>query len=73
MVTDPLAPLPDALIQNNCPRLILSHLTGLNPSINCAAGTRISKTVREVAVELRETRPDKKRVRDQKENKGAAD
>ena len=53
--------------------MFLGHLPGLEPSINCAAGTRIAETVGEVAVELRETRLDKKRVRKGKERKGAAE
>ena len=49
---------PDALLlqHRHRHRLLLSHLPGIYPSINRAAGTHIAKTVREVAVELRETR-----------------
>ena len=54
-------------------RLLLSHLPGLDPSINRAAVTRIAKTVGEVAVELRETRLEKKCIREKKERKGAAE
>ena len=73
MVPDPYAPLPDALLLEHRHQLLLVHLPGLDPSINCAAGTRITETVREVAVELRETRLDNKRVREGKERKGAAE
>ena len=48
-------------------RLLLSHLPGLEPSINRAAGTRIAETVGEVAVELRKKRLENKRVREKKE------
>ena len=71
MVPDPFSPLPYALLLQNRHRLLLSHLPGLNPSINRTAGTRIAETVGEVAVDLRETQLDNKRVRDKKENKGA--
>ena len=53
--------------------MLLSHLPGIDPSINQLAGTRIVETVRGVAVELRETRLDNKRVRDKKDNKGATE
>ena len=72
-VPKPSAPLPDTLLLQHCHRLLLSHLPGLDPSINRAAGTQISETVREVAVELRETRLENKRVREKKERKGAAE
>ena len=71
LAPEPLAPLPDALLLQHRHRLLLSHLPGLYPSINRAVGTRISKTVREVAVELREERLENKRVREKKEHKGA--
>ena len=45
----------------------------MDPSINCAAGTRIEETVGEVVVELRETRLENKRVRERKERKGTAE
>ena len=45
----------------------------MDPSINCAAGTRIAETVGKVAVELCETRLKNKRVRERKEHKGAAE
>ena len=70
---DPLAPLPDKLLLQNRHWLPLSHLPGLDPSINHSAVTCIEKTVAEVVVELRETRIKNKRVRYKKENKGAAD
>ena len=73
VVPDPSAPLPDALLLEHRHRLLLGHLPGLDPSINCAAGTGIAETVGEVAVELRETRLDNKRVREGKERKGAAE
>ena len=52
MVPEPLAPLPNALLLEHRHRLLLSHLPGLDPSINRAAGTRIAETVGEVAVEV---------------------
>ena len=67
VVSDPSAPLPDTLLLEHRHRLLLGHLPGLDPSINLAAGTRIAETVGEVAVELRETRLEKKRVREGKE------
>ena len=73
MVPNPSAPLPDALLLHHRHKLLLSHVPGLDPSINRAAGSGIAKTVEEVAVELRETRLDNKRVWDKKENKGAAE
>ena len=45
----------------------------MDPSINHAAGTRIAETVGEVAVEIRETRLENKRVRERKEHKGTAE
>ena len=42
MVPGPLAPLPDALFLQHCPWLLLSHLPGLDTSINRASGTRIA-------------------------------
>ena len=48
-----LVPLPNALLPQHRHRLLLSHLPGLDLSINWAAGTRIAETVGEVAVELR--------------------
>ena len=70
---EPLAPLPDALLPQHRHRLLFSHLPGLDLSINQAAGTRITETVGEVAVELRETRLENKRVREKKDHKGATD
>ena len=72
-VPEPLAPLPDTLLFQHRHRLLLSHLPGLYPSINRAAGTRIDETVGEVAVILRETPLENKRVRKKKERKGAAE
>ena len=69
----PLTPLPDTLLLQHHHRLLLSHLPGLDPSINRAAGTRIVETVREVAAELCETRLENKRVRENKERKVAAE
>ena len=66
VVPDPPAPLPDALLLQHLQWLILSHLPGLHPRINRTAGTRIAETVREVAVELRETRLENKWVWDKK-------
>ena len=68
-----MLPLPDKCFLQHRHRLLLSHLIGLEPSSNRAAGTRIAETVGEVAVELKETRLENKRVRDKKENKGAAE
>ena len=73
MVPDPLAPLLDTLLLEHRHRLLLGHLPGLDPSINHAAGTWIAETVREVAIEFRETRLENKRVRQGKERKGAAE
>ena len=73
MVPDPSAPLPDAFLLQHRHWLLLSHLTGLDPRINRAAGTRIAETVREVAVELRYTGLVNKRDREKKENKGAVE
>ena len=68
-----MALLPNALLLEHWHRLLLGHLPGLDPRINRAAGTRIAETVGEVAVELRETRLENKRVREGKERKGAAE
>ena len=70
MVPKPSAPLPDKLLIQHHHRLLLSYLPGLDPGINCAAGTRIAETAGEVEVELRETRLENKRVWEKKENKG---
>ena len=72
-VPEPSAPLPDTLLLQHIHRLPLSHLPGLDLSINRVAGTWIAETVGEVAVELRETRLENKRVREKKERKGAAE
>ena len=72
VVPDPSAPLPDALLLKHRHRLLLVHLPGLEPSINRAAGTRIAETVGEVAVELMETRLEKKRVRERKGAQGCS-
>ena len=72
MVPEPLAPLSNTLLQHRH-WLLVSHLPGLDPSINRATGTRIAKTVGEVVVELRKTRLENKRVREKKERKGAAE
>ena len=53
VVPDTSEPLPNTLLLQHRLRLILSHLPGLDPSINRAAATRISKTVVEVAMDLR--------------------
>ena len=71
MVPEPSAPLLNALLPQHRHRLLLSHLTRLDLSINRAAGTRIAKMVGEVAVELRETQLENKRFRKKKEHKGA--
>ena len=73
MVPKPSAPLPDAFLLQHRHRLLISPLPGQDPSINRAAGTRIAETVGEVAVELRETRLENKRVCEKKDNKGAAE
>ena len=52
MVPEPSAPLPNALLLQHCHRLLLSHLPGLDLSIDQAAGTCIAKTFGEVAVDL---------------------
>ena len=73
MVPKPSAPLPDALLLQHRHQPLLIHLPGLDLSINQAAGTCIAETVREVVMELRETRLENKRVREKKEGKGAAE
>ena len=70
---NPSAPLPDALLLQHRHWLLLVHLPGLDPSINCAAGTCFADTVGELAVELRETRLENKRVRERKEHKGTTE
>ena len=72
-VPKPSAPLPDVLLLQHRHRLLLSHLPELVPSINRANKTRIVETVGEVAVKLRETRLENKRVRKKKDNKGATE
>ena len=72
-VPEPSAPLPDTLLLHHRHHLLLSHLPGLDPSINRAAGNRIAETVREMAVELRETRLENKSVREKKKRKGASE
>ena len=69
VVLDPSAPFPDTLLMEHRHRLLLGHLPGLDPINNCSAGTRIAETVGEVAVELRETRLENKRVRKGKEQR----
>ena len=70
---EPSAPLPDALLLQHRHRLLLSHLPGLDPIFNRFTGTCIVETVEEVAVELRETRLENKRVREKKDNKVTAE
>ena len=72
-VPKPSLPLLDTLLLQNCHRLLLIHLTRLDPIINHAAVTWIAETVGEVAVELRETRLENNRVHENKERKGAAE
>ena len=66
VVPDPYTPLLGALLLEHRHRLLLGHLSRLDPSINRATGTHIAETVEEVAVELRETRLENKRVREGK-------
>ena len=73
MVPDPSTPLLEPLLLEHRHRLLLGHLSRLDPSINRAAGTHIAETVEEVAVELREMRLENKRVREGKERKGATE
>ena len=73
VVPDPSAPLTDALLLQHRHRLLLRHLLCLDPIINRASWTRIAETVREVAVELRDTRLKNKGIWDRKDNKGVAD
>ena len=73
VVPEPSAPLPDAILLQNHHWLLLSHLPGLDPSMNRAVGTRIAETVGEVAVERRETCFENKRVREKKDKKGATE
>ena len=70
VVSEPLAPLPDALLLQHRHQLLLRHLTGLKPSINFTAGTGITDTVREVALELRETRLENKHVQEKNKIRG---
>ena len=46
VVPETLATLPNAILLQYRHRLLISHLPGLDPSINQAAGTRIADTVR---------------------------
>ena len=62
IVPEPSAPLPDALLLQHHHWLLLSHLPGIDLSINQVAVTRITETGGQVAVELRETRLENKRV-----------
>ena len=62
IVSEPLAPLPAALLLQHRHRLLLIHLPRLDPSINRAAGTRFTEMVREVTVELIETQLENKHV-----------
>ena len=71
VVPEPSAPLPDALLLQHCHRLLLRHPARIDLSINRADRTRILETIVEVAVELRETQLENKRVREKKDNKGA--
>ena len=73
VVPKPSTPLPDGLLLQHRHYLLISHLPGLDPNINRAAGTSITETVSEVAVELRETWLENKRVHEKKYNKGAAE
>ena len=73
VVHEPSAPLPVALLIHHRHWLLLSHLPGINPSINRAAGTCIADTVGEVAVELRENRLENKQVIEKKDNKGTTE
>ena len=52
VVPDPSMPLTDALLLQHRHWLLLCHLPGLDPSINRTAGTCITETVGEVAMEL---------------------
>ena len=52
LVPDPSATLSDALLLQHRHWLLLCHLPGLDPSINRTAGTCITETVGEVAMEL---------------------
>ena len=65
--------LPDALLIQHYHQLMLIHLPGIDPSINRATGAHISETVGEMAVELRKTRLENKRVRKRKDNKVATE
>ena len=73
VVPEPSAPLTNALLLQHRHRLLLSHLPGLDLSTNRAANTRITEIVGEVAVDLRETRLENKRVPERKDNKGATE
>ena len=65
--------LPDALLLQHHHQILLSHLPGIDPSINHAEGTRISETDEEVSVDLRERQLENKWVLEKKDNKGAAE
>ena len=73
VVPNPSAPLPDTILLQHRHQIIISHLSGLKPSINGAAGSRTEETVGEVVVDPREMRLENKRFRYKKENKGAAE
>ena len=73
MVPNPSAPLPYTILLQHRHQIIISHLSGLEPSINGAAGSRTEETVGEVVVDPREMRLENKRFRYKKENKGAAE
>ena len=73
MFPNPLAPLPNVLLFQHRYRLLLSHLPGLDPSINPVARNYIAETVGEVLVDLRETWLENKQVRYKKDNKGATE
>ena len=62
IVPEPSAPLPYELLLQHHHWLLLSHLPGIDLSINQVAVTRITETGGQVAVELRETRLENKRV-----------
>ena len=70
-VADVIAPVADELLMLHRHSLMVRHLTGLNPSIECATGTQIARKIGEMLVEMRVDQEERKEARDKKaEQKG---